>query len=62
MQDVEESMDGNICRCTGYRPILDGFKAMSGDASEELKRKFPDVTFFMSLMKKFLHNFDSFSR
>ncbi|XP_048090843.1 aldehyde oxidase 5 isoform X1 [Alosa alosa] len=26
MEDITEALAGNICRCTGYRPIIDGFK------------------------------------
>ncbi|KAF3911352.1 hypothetical protein ABW20_dc0100059 [Dactylellina cionopaga] len=29
--DVEEAFDGNLCRCTGYRPILDAAQTFSVD-------------------------------
>ena len=30
--EVEEAFDGNLCRCTGYRPILDAAQTFSVDA------------------------------
>ncbi|CAI6339589.1 unnamed protein product [Periconia digitata] len=30
--DVEEAFDGNLCRCTGYRPILDAAQSFSSKA------------------------------
>ena len=30
-QQLEDAMDGNLCRCTGYRPILDAVKSFGCD-------------------------------
>lgn len=32
--EIERSMDGNLCRCTGYRPILDALKTFAKSSSE----------------------------
>src|SRR5205085_7093768 len=34
-REIEEIFDGNLCRCTGYRPILTGMKTFASDWTEE---------------------------
>lgn len=31
--EIEENLDGNLCRCTGYRPILDAARLFGADST-----------------------------
>lgn len=37
IEKVEEHLDGNLCRCTGYRPIWDSVKSLCSDDIEDIK-------------------------
>lgn len=43
MEDIEKNLDGNLCRCTGYRPIVEAFKTLTTDCSEVLQKKCGDI-------------------
>lgn len=37
MYEIENSFGGNLCRCTGYRPILEAFKGFAIDSNQTIR-------------------------
>ena len=33
IEDIDKCLDGNLCRCTGYRPIVEGFRKCAQEPS-----------------------------
>jgi aerobic carbon-monoxide dehydrogenase small subunit len=38
-KEVREAMSGNICRCTGYQPIVDAILQAAGDLDGGAKER-----------------------
>ncbi|KAE8580253.1 hypothetical protein XENTR_v10024373 [Xenopus tropicalis] len=51
MEQILSALSGNLCRCTGYRPILDGCKTFSKDCclNEKKEHRLEEVKSFPKL-------------
>ena len=41
--EIDNIIDGNICRCTGYRPILDALKQFASDSNNDFDYLIQDI-------------------
>ncbi|XP_072164128.1 xanthine dehydrogenase/oxidase-like [Diadema setosum] len=64
MEDVLTSVEGNLCRCSSYRPILDSFRSFCGEncecaRQEKAKDKEPEQLFTASEVSETVHQSDT---
>ena len=60
MEEIEKSFDGNLCRCTGYRPILDAFKCFAKDAPKQMKEKLVDIEVRLCLYEIIYYSYETY--
>ncbi len=52
VEDIVKAIDGNLCRCTGYRPILEAFTTFCDDATKDVDKN-ASTTFDRSSFKEY---------
>ncbi|RDD44277.1 Xanthine dehydrogenase/oxidase [Trichoplax sp. H2] len=60
-EEIEEACSSNLCRCTGYRPILDGYKTFSKSYCCQKEKIETESQTLKNNMDNKLYNLSSFS-